>query len=128
MNYDELLQCADDAGKHPKFMSIFVTAMKREITSYATAIENKVEPAEEYDHLNFHFAHRHLRPAFWELAQLVALAQPSSGAAERAFSRYRNLWGTGQEHTLFSLKRLAVMLAINNRVDPRAKWKGWGRA
>ena len=61
----------------------------------------------------------------WKMALLAALAQPSSGAAERVFSRYRNLFTPAQTSALFPLKRLAVMLSVNNRIDARAAWRNW---
>ena len=62
----------------------------------------------------------------WKMASLVALAQPSSAAVERVFSRYRDLFTHAQQSALFSLKRLAVMLSVNERIDVRGAWRRWG--
>ena len=81
---------------------------------------------DEFDHLNFHYRARKKRPAMWKMALLVALAQPSSGAAERVFSRYRNLFTPAQTTALFSLKRLAIFLSCNERKPTRAAWRAGG--
>ena len=83
----------ENLGEHGKLAEVGASL-------YMEEIKEKVEPPGEYDHLNFHLAHGLKSLVMWEIAQLIALAQPSSGAAERMFSRYRNLWSSALESAL----------------------------
>ena len=53
---------------------------------------------------------------WWKAAALVALVQPSSGAAERVFSLLKNLFGQKQTRLLSETIYLALFLAFNGRV------------
>ena len=53
--------------------------------------------------------------AWWEAAQLIALVQPSSAAAERVFSLVNNMYKSQQSMTLSDSIKLALYLAYNKR-------------
>ena len=53
--------------------------------------------------------------AWWEAAQLIALVQPSSAAAERVFSLVNNMYKSQQSSALTDGIKLSLYLAYNKR-------------
>ena len=122
----ELKIRAENLSEHPMITQQLVQFVKEELESFKEKAKNiEAEDKEGYDHLKFHLQARKDRPALWEVAQIAALVQPSSAAAERVFSKYRNLFNHSQNRLLFDEKRLAVMLAVNERVERMDGTKSW---
>ena len=121
----EVLARVNDFRKHPFVTDDHITKLKVELLEFWKDSKTMPHTEEEYDHLNLHYEHRAKRPAMWDMAQLVALTQPSSAAAERVFSKYRLLFGPYQKSSLMDVRRLAIQLVSHDRVDRRAGWRGW---
>jgi hypothetical protein len=120
-----VLPCAaaDDLTVHPQFSQSLADMLKVELALFKEAACIDVPGAKEFDHLAYHFDNKGDRPIMWYAAQIAALSQPSSAAAERVFSRYRHLFGPEQKTTLMDVKRHAVMLAVHQRVATRTEAK-----
>jgi hypothetical protein len=129
---------AKDLLSHPKADSTNLEQLKEELVEYAFDVEIMIEEkteenaafdicewTKETNLLDWHYQRREDHPLIFASAALTALAQPSSGAVERVFSRYRNLFDVGQQSMYWdedsSGKILGMFLSYNKRMPTKTQ-------
>ncbi|GMI30238.1 hypothetical protein TrRE_jg1233 [Triparma retinervis] len=120
---------------HPKADSTKVDELELELIDFAIDVEDMIEEktaefdicqwTKETNLLDWHYQRREKYPLIFASAALTALAQPSSGAVERVFSRYRNLFDVGQQSMYWdedsSGKILGMFLSYNKRMPTKTQ-------
>ena len=132
---EELRGRAEDLLSHPKADSTKVDELELELIDFALDVEDMIEEktaefdicqwTKETNLLDWHYQRREKYPLIFTAAALTALAQPSSGAVERVFSRYRNLFERDQQRMYWdedsSGKILGMFLSYNKRMPTKTQ-------
>ena len=95
----------------------YSSGLKKELGSYlAECLASKeIEKNPPKDFLQFHHERKGARPIFAETVRILVLIQPSSAAAERAFSILNSTFTPFQSPALKDLVQTAIMLRYNKR-------------
>ena len=132
---EELRGRTQDLLSHPKADSTKVGELELELIDFALDVENMIigKTAEnaafdisqwiaETNLLNWHYQRREKYPLIFAAAALIALGQSSSGAVERAFSRFCNLFDVDQQSMYWdedsSGKILGIFLPSTGECQP----------
>ena len=89
-----------------------INKLKDELPSYRAAVENV---SSEIDTVLWWKSHEHELPNWANALQLLLLVQPSSAAAERAFSLLENSFNHQQRSSLEDYISVSVMLQYNRK-------------
>ena len=96
------------------FLGNLIEEMKTELPAYLAAATD-VESESDVDILFWWKQHASILPNWASAAQQIALIQPSSGAAERAFSVLNNSFASNQDNSLSDYVETSIMLQYNGR-------------